>query len=118
MPAALPDWVRRVRWCGDVRVRGQSDLYAPDNITNVYVDSTAINDGGRLTAAGPAALLNTTEDRQRMRARFRLGVEAELGWGWSLGTRLASGNLRDPVSTNQTLGNYGAAIRRDRPRVR
>jgi len=43
-----------------------------------------------------------------MRARLRIGLDADLGWGWSLGARITSGNLRDAVSTNQTLGNTGA----------
>ena len=51
--------------------------------------------------------MNTTEERQRLRARLRFGVETELGYGWSTAFRLATGNLRDPVSTNQTLGNTG-----------
>lgn len=104
---ALPDWVRRMRWTGDVRLRGQSDSFAPDNFTNYYLDFLSVNDRGGLTRAGNAALINVTEDRQRLRARLRLGVEVELGWGWSAAARLASGTLRDPVSTNQTLGNTG-----------
>lgn len=108
VPGALPDWIRRVRWSGDVRVRGQGDIFAKDNIQNAYLDFLTINDKGGVGKAGLAALLNTSEDRERMRARLRLGVDAELGWGWSLGARLATGNLRDPVSTNQTLGNTGA----------
>ena len=108
VPAALPDWARRVRWYGDVRVRGQGDLFAPDNATNAYLDVNTVNSKGGITKAGVAAFINTTEDRDRLRARFRVGLEAELGWGWSLGTRLTTGNLTDPVSTNQTLGNTGA----------
>lgn len=105
--SALPDWVRRMRLIGDVRVRGQSDTYAEDNFRNFYLDPLAVNDRGGITRAGAAALINTSEERQRLRARLRLGLEFELGYGWSAGARLASGNLRDPVSTNQTLGNYG-----------
>jgi len=108
VPGALPDWIRRVRWNGDLRVREQSDLFATDNAQNAYLDFLTINDKGGIGRAGLAALANTSEDRQRLRARFRLGLEAELGWGWSLGTRLTTGNLRDPVSTNQTLGSTGA----------
>jgi hypothetical protein len=106
--AALPEWARRVRLSGDVRVRGQGDLYAQDNARNAYLDFLAVNDRGGVGRAGAAAVLNTSEDRERLRARLRLGVDAELGYGWSLGLRLATGNLRDPVSTNQTLGNTGA----------
>ncbi len=107
VPAALPDWIKRVRWGGDVRVRGQGDFYAVDNIENAYIDFLTVNDKGGIGKAGTAALLNVTEDRRRMRARMRLGLDSELGWGWSLGTRITTGNLRDPVSTNQTLGNTG-----------
>ena len=113
VPGALPDWVKRMRWNGDVRVRGQGDLFAGDNVPNAeiedrYVDFLTVNDRGGIGNAGVAAFLNTTEDRQRLRARMRLGFEAELGWGWVAGARLTTGNLRDPVSTNQTLGNTGA----------
>jgi len=107
VPGALPDWIKRVRWSGDVRLRGQGDLFSPDNAENAYVDFLAVNSRGGIGRAGIAALLNTTEDRQRLRARLRLGLEAQLGWGWSLATRLSTGNLSDPVSTNQTLGNTG-----------
>lgn len=108
VPAALPEWVKRVRWYGDMRVRGQGDLYASDNIANSYVDFQIVNDAGGIAQAGLDAFTNVTEDRSRMRARFRLGLESELGWGWSMGGRITTGNLRDPVSTNQTLGNTGA----------
>jgi hypothetical protein len=107
VPAALPDWIKRVTWSGDVRVRGQGDLFDEANAQNVYVNFMASNAAGGRGKAGVAALLNTTEDRERLRARLRLALDAELGWGWSLGARLATGNFTDPVSTNQTLGNYG-----------
>jgi hypothetical protein len=105
IPGALPDWIRRMRITGDIRVRGQSDAFAEDNATGAYVDFLAINDRGGIGRAGTAALINTTEERQRLRARLRFGIDTELGYGWSTGFRLATGNLRDPVSTNQTLGN-------------
>ncbi len=108
VPGALPDWVQRLQFSGDVRVRGQDDVFASDNVQNAYLDFNTVNDKGGIGKAGPAAFLNTSENRKRLRARMRLGLEAELGAGWSLGTRLTTGNLRDPVSTNQTLGNTGA----------
>jgi hypothetical protein len=105
IPGALPDWIRRTRFSGDIRLRGQFDTYAEDNVTNSYVDFLTVNDRGGIGRAGTAALINTSEDRQRLRARLRFGLDTELGYGWSAGLRLATGNLRDPVSTNQTLGN-------------
>lgn len=121
VPASLPDWVKRVRWFGDLRVRGQGDIYASDNVllldnpggepipTNLYVlDTLTVNDRGGINRAGLAAFANVSEDRQRLRGRLRLGLEAELGGGFGLGLRLATGNFRDPISTNQTLGNAAA----------
>jgi len=107
VPGALPDWIKRVRWSGDMRLRGQDDLYARDNLQNAYLDFLTINDKGGIGKAGAAALLNTTEDRQRLRLRARLGLDADLGGGFSTGLRLTTGTLRDAVSTNQTLGNTG-----------
>ncbi len=107
VPAALPDWVRRVRWYGDVRVRSESDLFANDNVQDAYLNFQTVNEKGGIGKAGAAALLNVSQDRERLRARLRLGLEAELGWGWSLGARITTGSLTDPVSTNQTLGTTG-----------
>ncbi len=106
--AALPDWIRRVRWSGDVRFRGEGDYFAKDNLENSYIDFMAVNAAGGIGRAGLDAFTNVSQDRARLRSRVRLGMEAELGWGWSLGSRLVTGNLPDPVSTNQNLGNYGA----------
>jgi hypothetical protein len=111
--AMLPDWLRRVRWSGDFRLREQGDLFAADNAPNGYSNIMAINDAGGIGKAGLAAFANTTQDRYRMRARARIGLDAELGRGWAVGTRLTTGNLRDPVSTNQTLGNYGDRYQTD-----
>lgn len=107
LASALPDWVRRMRWSGDLRMRGQSDTFAEDNFPNAYFDFLSVNDRGGIGRAGSAAFINTEEDRQRLRARLRFGFDMELGWGWSAAARLATGTLRDPISTNQTLGNTG-----------
>jgi hypothetical protein len=105
IPGALPDWIRRMRISGDIRLRGQSDTFSEDNVTGAYVDFLNVNDRGGIGRAGTAALINTTEERQRLRARLRFGIDTELGYGWTTGFRLATGTLRDAVSTNQTLGN-------------
>lgn len=107
VPGALPEWVSRVRVFGDIRVREQSDLFAEENIPNTYVDFLAVNDAGGFDQAGEDAFINTTEDRDRLRARVRLGVEAEVSRSVRAGIRLSTGNLPDAVSTNQTLANTG-----------
>jgi hypothetical protein len=107
VPAALPDWIRGLRLSGDVRVREQADLFASDNAQFTYLDFLKVNEKGGIGKAGEDAFLNTTEDRLRTRARARFGVEASLGDGFTAGLRLATGNFRDPVSTNQTLAQAG-----------
>lgn len=107
VPGALPEWIKGVRLYGDVRARTQGDLFASDNPSNAYLDVNQVNDSGGIGEAGIDALLNTTEDRNRMVGRVRAGLTAQLGNSFSVDVRLASGNQRSPVSTNQTLGNYG-----------
>ncbi len=108
IPAALPDWVKRMRWNGDVRLRMQADQFAPDNLAATYLNFQNVNEKGGIGKAGTSAFINATEDRERLRTRMRLGFEANLGGNWSLGARIATGSLKDAVSTNQTLGNTSA----------
>ena len=104
VPAAMPDWVRRMRWNGDVRVRAQGDFFANDNVANSYINFQTVNEKGGIGKAGSSAFSNTTEDRQRARYRLRVGFDTNLGGGFSLTGRLATGALKDPISPNQTLG--------------
>ena len=107
LPNALPEWTKRFKLSGDMRLRSQNDFMASDNIANSYFDYQAINDAGGVQAAGLNAYLNTTDDRHQFRERVRLGVDVNIADGVNAGMRLATGNQRDPVSTNQTLGNTG-----------
>ncbi len=104
VPGAWPEWVDRIAVSGDVRVRGQSDNYATGNGVN-FLDYQRINQA-RNFAVDPV-FLNSTEDRDRLRVRMRLALDAQISQGASAGIRIASGSLLDPVSTNQTLGNTG-----------
>lgn len=112
VPGALPSWIGDVKLYGDVRSRGEGALYADDNLipgvaAAVIPDYQAINDAGGITRAGDTAILNATEDRYRFVGRVRAGIEAKIGDSFKLDFRLATGNLRSPVSTNQTMGDYG-----------
>lgn len=92
---AVPEWVSYLKWEGDLRVRYQGDLFAEDNAPPAVFQ------------AGGVDLDNTTEDRNRLRVRARLGLNAKLTDAVSAGVRITTGNTSDPVSTNQTLGNTG-----------
>ena len=84
IPGALPDWIKRVRFTGDIRVRGQSDTFAEDNATDAYIDFLTVNDTRRHRPRRSGRARSTPPRiAQRLRARLRFGVEAELGYGWS-----------------------------------
>lgn len=99
VPDAWPEWVQRLTFGGDIRLRAQDDSYAGTNA--IYLlDPQKTNNERSLQ------LLNTTEDRERLRTRLRFGVQASIIRNeLDAGFRLATGSSSDPVSTNQTLGN-------------
>lgn len=92
---AVPEWLDRLKWEGDIRLRYQADMFADGNATPDF-----------FKAAGQD-ISNTQEDRQRERLRLRLGLNANITGGVDAGIRITTGNTSDPVSTNQTLGNTG-----------
>jgi Putative porin len=111
---AAPDWTKRVRLFGDIRVRSQSNLYSGAN-------SNLIPDFARINAIGPLPifesdtfipLLNSRVDRaSRLQVRARLGIEAKIRKGIEVGLQLATGDDNSPISTNQSLG--GGFAKRD-----
>lgn len=96
---ALPSWISRIKISGDVRVRAEGEYLDEDN-SQLYVDA-GDNDGA-------PTMLDIRNDRERARVRMRLAVKAKVNNSIEAGIRIASGNLQDPVSTNQTLGNTGS----------
>jgi hypothetical protein len=106
-PRSLPEWVTRVRFSGDIRVRYESLLYPEGNDnTGALPNFNTINTGAPFDVAGNqfSPQINTDQDRQRMRLRLRLGAEVEMGEGFSVGVRLATGENNSPITTNQSLG--------------
>ncbi len=100
VPDALPDWISRIKFSGDIRLRAESNLYGSQNTPFSHVDFQKSNDSGE------PIVLNSSEDRERARVRLRLGMDAKVTTNLKTGVRLTTGSLRNPVSTNQTLGNY------------
>jgi hypothetical protein len=107
-PDAVPDWTQRIKISGDIRYRSEWDLFDKRNVAPV-LNFDALNSGSPYDLNNqtnvPLPLLNVTDDRERQRIRFRLGLSADLDDDFTVGLRLATGNTTDPVSTNQTLGN-------------
>jgi hypothetical protein len=79
--AGLEDALGRLRWTGDVRVRGE-DYFQK------YSGCTACN------------------DRNRARIRIRFGFEGKLNEDFIAGVALATGSLSDPTTTNETMNNF------------
>lgn len=100
---ALPEWTRRIKINGDVRLRAQDELYASGNVAFGYtmVGWNEVNANGGISGS----FLTTDQDRLRGRVRARLGIEGAVTDNLKAGVRLSTGNTNDPVSTNQTLGN-------------
>lgn len=92
---AVPEWLDRLKWEGDFRLRYQGDLFSEGNSPETSFQAIGQN------------VSNTLEDRQRERVRLRLGLNANITGGVDAGIRMTTGNTSDPVSTNQTLGNTG-----------
>jgi len=107
--AAAPEWTDRIKIEGDVRMRGQVDKLSPSNPTPEQFLLASLGGTTRSAdlAAGTAAGLptaNTQDDRNRLRLRARLAINAKVNDQTSVGLRLATGAANDRVSTNQTLG--------------
>lgn len=99
-PGAYPDWIHRVTWQGDVRLREEGDRFPTDSAPNASV--------AELNFFG-VNIANSTEANNRMRVRARLGLEAGVGETVTIGMRLATGGVgagSNPGSENQTLGNF------------
>ncbi len=93
-------WAQRIRFGGDIRLRYQGD----------YFDE---NNADLLDPADTTELLNTKTDRHRVRYRARLAVKADIidpretnVGKVEVGARVSTGNEEDPISTNDTLGDY------------
>jgi len=99
----IPEWSRRLRFYGDLRVRAQSDLFDRDNLP---ADEYQLQNLLASTPAWSPDLTNTTADRHRLSLRARLGVDARVGDDTSAGLRLSTGSSSSgATSASQTLGN-------------
>lgn len=93
---AVPEWVDRFKFEGDLRLGYQRDMFSESNAGADFFRVQGQN------------IANTTEDRDRARLRARLGVTARVTPDITANLRLVTGSSGDPVSTNQTLGSYGS----------
>lgn len=111
-PDAVPEWTRRFRLSGDIRVRHESRMYPSGNDTSgAFPDFNAINHGAPYDASASnpnfAPQRNADQARDRMRLRVRVAGDLDLGEDFTAGIRVATGHNDSPVSANQTFGLNG-----------
>ena len=89
----VPGWVNRIRWGGDIRLRYQGEFYDEQNADLFKPDK-------------PAELMNTKKDHRQLSYRVRLKINAEVNDKLEFSARISTGTEENPVSTNETLGDY------------
>lgn len=110
-PGALPEWLDRFSFEGDIRLRedfvrlGQGNT-APGVAGNV--SGTGLTRGADLVGSNGNTSgqpnVNTQDDFNRTRLRLRFGATARVSDMVTAGFRIATGNTTGPTSTNQTMG--------------
>ena len=95
----VPDWIDRLQWEGDLRLRYQGDRFAEGNPSADIYNAANFNSPNQT---------NTTEDQDRMRIRARLGVKVKVNDWMTAGVGLTTGSATDPISPNQTQGANSA----------
>ncbi len=108
-PNAAPEWTKRLKFFGDVRFRWEREIFGGGNDNSgAFIDFGAVDAGApfdvNFVDTANERYLNVDQNRTRPRLRARLGLDADVGSGFTVGLRLASGDGSTPVSTNQTLG--------------
>ncbi len=110
-PDALPEWTKRIKIYGDMRMRYEGDFFDKGNYPQ-FVNFNNINNGNPFDIAGylynggqsNPPYLNTTENRNRFRLRARLGFQADIDDWVKADFRIGTGQDDSPVTGNQTLG--------------
>jgi len=93
-PGSIPEWLNRIEWMGDLRLRYELDSFPQGNdpVSN-FTGSVLRN----------ADIPNTTDERHRTRVRARLGANIKINDWLSGGIRMTTGKVDDSVSPNQTM---------------
>lgn len=91
----VPEWIDRISFHGDIRLRGQADEFPGDN----EEDYALLNDPNR-----DMNLLNSSEERRRARIRARLAADIHFNDWLTGGLQFVTGQQNTPVTPNQTEG--------------
>ena len=93
-PGSMPDWLSRISFDGDFRVRAQHNGFPSGNTLP-----------SQYNPLGTAPLMsNTTLDHNYLLLAASLGMKAKISDSTFTALRITTGNTANPDSTNQTLG--------------
>jgi len=108
-PGTLPSWLDRLSLYGDVKVRFQSDRYDQSNSPVQNIDAAYGQPQG--------TTLDSTDARDRIRTRARIGVNAKVSDTMQAGVRVVTSGTSDPynptseyVDAGQYNLRYGANL--------
>lgn len=108
-PNSYPTWIGNLTLFGDLRVRNESHFFDKNN-DQTFVNVGAINNGSPYnTGANNNVLppiINSSQLRNFSNFRARFGFTDQIDDDLQMTIRLASGGDNQPVTTNQTMGNY------------
>lgn len=96
-------WTDRIRLDGDIRIRWQGEYFDKESASAKIPNWAGLSTSG---TSVPVTSYLGTDDRTRLRYRARLGFTARVDDHFTAIIRLAAGNLTEPSSTDQTLGNF------------
>ena len=91
---ALPTWIDRFSFYGDIRLRGQVDSFSNNNASLAELNNPLRD----------MNLLNASDERRRLRTRARLGTNVQINDWLKGGIQFVSGALETPLTPNQTQG--------------
>ncbi|HVX78788.1 MAG TPA: putative porin [Bradyrhizobium sp.] len=107
-PGLYPEWAQRIHFYGDFRLRYQGNFFPAGNDQMDAINFNTINTGSPYDVSSANTTFpptyDATQNREQVRLRARLGMDADLSNGFTAGFRIATGADNSPVSTNQTLG--------------
>lgn len=90
----LPDWLDRISFEGDVRLRYEPDRFSERNLPEFRY---GVNENRQAT------IPNTVDDQNRYRVRARFGINAKLSDTFAAGIRMTTGHMDNPLSPNQSI---------------
>ncbi len=93
-PGAMPDWLSRISFDGEFRLRNQDDRFPTGNVLP-----------SQFNPQGLTLISNSTNYHDYTRILARLGMKAQVSDSTIVVFRVGTGNTNSVPSNNQTMGN-------------